>query len=488
MNNPSMEKNLVKLVEYKIKDTLLNLIYDLSENSEQKIEYVVPNSIHEIKGKLEKAYAELDNVLETQDRNSYEKELSSLIKEITEAGINLNKYMAFNDQLGEKLLRAYKLDDIKNFDNNIPLNNSGLVDTVRGYLSTLPDNIESKFAMGELISVLPLRMTRERYMDYVAKGVSLLTEGLPAEFANSCIDRLKDMFYADCDIDFKADFPLMYEKLKSTAETIDELDKDGITEALSDIDGNVDAIQDIYAILNMYFNDVIYLQILSMFAVDTEFLFNDDMILKDLYYSLRNVITTKDTSFIEDIFERAENEIEERFELSKPIEEELSEKIKSMTEEDYKALSDDTKTAINVNNTISEMFYRELDEHIMLLKDKNKSTDEMTGELTEYVDKVTETMANSEKKFIKQNFLKNLPCPMSKDELAEYCAYALDGINDRALSLVTYGNIFQITDEAEKEINEHEHHHHHHDHDCTCGHDHGHEHHHGHNCSCGHHH
>ena len=489
MNNPSTEKNLVKLVEYKIKDTLLNLIYDLSENSESKTEYVVPNSILAIRDKIEKAYVELENVLETTDRDDFEKELSSLTKDITDAGINLNRYISFNDQLGEKLLRAYKLADIKNFDNNIPLNNSGVADTVRGYLQTLPDNIESKFAMGELISVLPLRMTRERYADYVTKGVSLLTEGLPEEFANACVDRLKDMFYTDCDKDFKADFPLMYEKLKSTAETIDELDKDGITEALSDIDGNIDAIQDIYALLSVYFNDVVYLQILSMFAVDPEFLFNDDMLLKDLYYSLKNVITTKDVTFIEDIFERTENEIEERFDISKPIEEELSEKIKAMTEEDYKTLSNDTKTAINVNNTISEMFYSELDEHIMLSRNENKEINEMTKELTDYIDRVTEPMSNAEKKIVKQNFLKNLPCPMSKNELAEYCAYALDGINDRALSLVTYGNIFQITDEAAKEINEHEHHHHH-DHDCSCGHDHhhGHEHHHGHDCSCGHHH
>lgn len=488
MNNPSTEKNLVKLVEYKIKDTLLNLIYDLSENSESKTEYVVPDSILSIRSKIEKAYAELDSVLDTTERYDFENEINSITREITAIGINLNRYISFNDQLGEKLLRAYKLDDIKNFDNNIPLNNSGLVDTVRGYLSTLPDNIEGKFAMGELISVLPLRMTRERYTDYVAKGVSLLAEGLPDEFANACIDRLKDMFYADCDKDFKADFPLMYEKLKSTAETIDELDKDGITEALGDIDGNIEAIQDIYALLSVYFNDAVYLQILSMFAVDEEFLFNDDMLLKDLYYSLRNVITTKDNSFIEDIFERTENEIEERFELSKPIEEELSEKIKSMTEEDYKALSDDTKTAINVNNTISEMFYRELDEHIMLSRGKDENIEEKTKELTDYISSVTEPMANSEKKLLKQNFLKNLPCSMSKDELAEYCAYSLDGINDRALSLVTYGSIFQITDEAAKEINEHEHHHHHHDHDCSCGHDHhhGHEHHHGHNCSCSH--
>lgn len=486
MKNTSAEKNLVKLVEYKIKDTLLNLIYDLSDDPASKAEYIVPKSILSIKDKLEKAYTDIDLILDTSERDDFEKELSSIVNEITAIGANLNKYISFNDRIGEKLLRAYKLDDIKNFDNNIPLNNSGVADTVRGYLSTLPDNIEGKFEMAELISSLPLRMTRERYIDYVKKGIELLTEDLPSGFANSCIERLKDMFYADCDTDFSKDFPLMYEKLKSVEETIDCLDKEGIMEALSDLDENFNAVQDIFALLSVYFNDAVYLQIISMFAVDSEFLFKDDMFLKDLYYSMRDVITTKDTTFAEDIFERAGNEIEERFDLSKPLEDELSKQIKSMTEKDYEELPADLKTAINVNNTISEMFYKELDEYILLSGNVDKEIQDMTKELTDHINTVTEQMANSEKKVLKQVFLKNIPCPMSKEELAEYCAYALDGINDRALSLVTYGEIFQITDKAEEEINEHKHHHH--DHNCSCGHDHHHEHHYSHNCSCGSHH
>ena len=481
MNTPATEKKLVKLVEYKIKDTMLNLIYDLAENPASKAGYIIPKSILEIRDRLEKAYTELENILDTTERKEYEEEISSITKEIIKCGLNVNKYISANEQLGEKLLRYYKLNDVKNVDSSIPLNNSGLSDTVRGYVSTLPESFEGKFAMAELISVLPLRMTRERYADYVKKGVALLTKDLPDEFANSCIDRLKDMFYADCDDSFKDDFPLMYEKLDITKKDIDSLDKEGITDALNDIDGNVEAIQSIYALLSVYFNDVIYMQVLSMFAVDSEFLFNDDMILKDLYYSLKDVITTKDTSLLEDIFERTENEISERFELSKPIEEELSEKMKSMSQEDYETLTPDIKTAINVNNTISEMFYSELDQSLMLSRGSCESVEKMTDELIDYINSKTETLENSDRKILKQNFLKNIPCPMTKEELCDYCAYSLDGINDRALSLMTYGNIFQITDEARKEIEEH--HHHHHDHNCDCGHEH---HHHEHNCDCGH--
>ena len=493
MNTPATEKKLVKLVEYKIKDTMLNLIYDIAENPASKAGYIVPNSILNIRDSLEKAYTELENVLDTTDRKSYEEELSSITKEIIKCGLNVNKYISANEQLGEKLLRYYKLNDVKNVDSSIPLNNSGLSNTVRGYVSTLPESFEGKFAMAELISVFPLRMTGERYADYISKGVTLLTKDLPDEFANSCIDRLKDMFYADCDENFKEDFPLMYEKLDITKKDINNLDKEGIMEALNDIDGNVEAIQGIYALLSVYFNDVIYMQILSMFAVDSEFLFNDDILLKDLYYSLKNVITTKDTSLLEDIFERTENEISERFELSKPIEEELSEKMKAITHEEYEELSPDIKTAINVNNTISEMFYSELDQSLMLSRGSSENVEKMTAEFINYINSKTENMENSDRKIIKQNFLKNIPCPMTKEELCDYCAYSLDGINNRELSLMTYGNIFQITDEAKKEMEEHHHHnhecscdheHHHHDHDCSCGHEH--HHHHDHDCDCNH--
>lgn len=480
MNTPETEKKLVKLVEYKIKDTFLNLIYDLAENPAAKAEYIIPQSILDIKDKLEKAYIELENILDKTERKEFEDELSSITNEIIACGLNVNKYISANEQLGERLLRCYKLNDVKNVDDAIPLNNSGLVDTVKGYISTLSDSFESKFAMADLISVFPLRMTRERYADYITRGIELLTKDLPKEFANSCIDRLKDMFYADCDDNFKADFPLMYEKLEAIKESIDELDKEGITEALNDIDGNVEAIQNIYALLSVYFNDVTYLQVLSMFAVDSEFLFNDDMLLKDLFYSLKDVITTKDTSLLEDIFERAENEISERFDLSKPIEEEISEKMKALTSEKFNALPDDTKTAINVNNTISEMFYSELDQNLMLSRGTSDEVENTTKELINYINTKTENMPNSDKKILKQNFLKNIPCPMTKEELCDYCAYSLDGINDRAISLMTYGNIFQITDEARKEMEEHSHHHH--SHNCNCGHDHHHEH----NCSCGH--
>ena len=102
MNTPETSKKLVKLVEYKIKDTLLNLIYDLAENPASKAGYIIPKSILNIKDKIEKAYVEFENVVDTTERDDFEDQLKIITREIIASGININKYVAYNEQLGEK--------------------------------------------------------------------------------------------------------------------------------------------------------------------------------------------------------------------------------------------------------------------------------------------------------------------------------------------------------------------------------------------------
>lgn len=176
---------------------------------------------------------------------------------------------------------------------------------------------------------------------------------------------------------------------------------------------------------------------------------------------------------------------------------------------DWDNLSDELKTTISVNNAVSNRFYRELEEEIMTPQDLEKeyTTEELANDVNTYIADVCAELPKTKEKFLKQKFLKNIPCPMTQEEFVDYATYSLDGVNDKLVSLVAYGNIFEIVDALEKQ--EHEHgdscdcgheHHHEHGHDCSCGHEHhhehghdcgcGHEHHHehGHDCGCGHHH
>ncbi len=468
------EKKLVELVEYRLKDVLLNLIYDIAENPASKAEYVMPKCISEIYGDIKTAYTKLADLFEKTDRAEFEAEIRGITDKIVKSAVNINRYTSFNDALGQKILRMYKLEDISRVGKEVPLNNGRVAELVKGFVGGLEENYESSFKKAEIVSALPLRMTRERFDDYVRRGTKLLIDGLPEGFAQSSVSRLKDIFYADCENEFSADIPLMYEKLKATEESLAELEGEALMEAMGDIDGNLDALGDMYGVLGMYYNHAMYLNILSLFVVDSDFIFGDDMVLKDLYFALKEMITTGDESLKEDILERAGDEISDRFDAYRHEEDKILKAINSLKSEELDALDDNIKMTLNVSNTINSMYLSELDEHIMLDGKNDADKDKAVDELVEYINKITENMANVEKKRLKQVFLGHIPTPMSNDELCEYCGYALDGINDKNISLMTYSDIFHILDEDdEDEEHEHHEHHHHHDHEhCGCGHEH----------------
>lgn len=471
------EKKLVEIVEYRVKDALLNLIYDIADDPASETEYIPPKRFSDISDNIRKAYIKLCDVLEATDRSEFESMLDGILAEITECAVNINRYTSYNDMLGQEMLREYKLADISGIGDEVALNNGRVVEIVKEYVHGLEEDFESGFKKSEIVSSLPLRMTRERCSDYIRRGIKLMTAGLPEGFAQSSIERLKDMFFSKCDEDFSADFPLMYEKLNATRESISELDSEALMEAMGDIDGNTQALGEMYDILGIYYNNVMYLSILSLFVVDTDFIFGGDMVLRDLYFAMREMLSSGDESFREEILERAGNEISDRFDKIRPDEEKILKAIDSFTAEEFEALNEDIKMTVNVSNTVNSMFFSELDEHIMLKNGGGDDVDKAIDGLIEYINDVTADMPNSEKKLLKQRFLSRIPSPMSNDELCSYCSYALDGINDRNISLMTYSDIFHIIDEDK---DEHEHHHSH-DHD-HCGHGHAHHHH----CGCGH--
>ncbi len=467
------EKKLVELVEYRLKDVLLTLIYDVADNAALKSEYVLPKCISEIYDDISKAYIKLGDVFETTERSEFEAELKDITDKIVKSAVNINRYTSSNEALGQKALRMYKLSDIEEIGDEVPLNNGRVAELVKGYVSGLKDDYADNFKKAEIISSLPLRMTRDRFADYVRRGVKLLADGLPEGFAQSSISRLKDIFYADCENEFQKDLPLMYEKLKSTEESLSELDSEALTEAMDDIDGNLSALGEMYNILEFYYSHVIDMSILSLFVVDSDLIFGDDMVLKDLYFALKEMLSTGDKSLKDDILERTGDEISDRFDKFRPQEEKMLKLINSLKSEEYEALDENIKTTLNVSNTINSMYSGELNERIMLAGGEDEDIDKAVDGLIEYINNVTENMQNSEKKLIKQIFLGHIPTPMSNEELCEYCGYALDGINDKSISLMTYSDIFHIIDDEDDEDDEHEHHHHHHDHEhCGCGHEH----------------
>ena len=216
--------------------------------------------------------------------------------------------------------------------------------------------------------------------------------------------------------------------------------------------------------------------------VDDEFLFGDDMIIKDLYYSICDCIRDNDYSLMPTILDRLNNEIEERYENSKGLESEISKSVSKI--KDISEFDEQTRVSIFVNNAISQAYANDIDQQIMMGSEESRNVDELSDELCYYIENVVTNFDIPKQKNIKQDFLKNIPCTMNDNEFMDYAAYCLNGINDKNTSIMCFIDIFDITDKVEEhEHDDHGHNHHHGEHGC-CGHNH--EHSHGEHDCCGH--
>lgn len=474
MNTENMGKKLIQLTSYKIKNSLLNLINDLAENPQPQGICIMPESYHQIYRDICRLFTELAVILEKEDRTEFGKKLTGIKKRIEETALNLNRYIFMNDYVKDILYNEYKLRETKNEDDGILLDNRIVVKNAEHFISHISNDIRGRFELGKLIAAVPLRMTREKYADYVTAGLMLMTEDTSDAFACACIERIRDMFNARPDDSLKADFPYMYEKLDIMLGTVGTMNETELIDSIQDILGNEETINAVFEIIRIYFNDIRYMQIVSAYAVDTDFLFDEDMMLKDLYYAMSNAINTEDDSLTEEISSRAVDEIDRVSDMAEALEKELN----AVDKGELESAPEDIKLIMNINTAVTELFYSEVDD-ILMESSSDKAPEELARELAEYVNTSALSISSDLRKLMKQRFLEIIPCPMSKKEAVEYIAYALDGINDRSISLMTYGDIYGLTAYVHDHEHVHEHEHEHHRH--------GHEHHH-HDCGCGHHH
>lgn len=460
--NKISNKDIIDLIEYKLKDTLFNLMYDILESPVEDVANP-PEALKAIEGKIQQLYVNIIEYLDrpVNERKDFEKDINKLRDDIVNLAMDISKYISINDHLGNYIMKDYKLKEIEKIADQVPLNNSAIAHNLEHYLSHKEDNIETAFKKGEIMSALPLRMTRAKYNDYVSAAFKLMTKEIPSQFASATVNRLKDMFYTKDTEKMSKDFTLMAETINEIYN-IEEFKEEEAEEYFSLLDDNHNTLVEAYEAISVLYYNSVYLDILNDFTIDFDFLFEDDFVVKDLYYSVCDCIRSGDFSLKENILDSLNNEIETRFDKFEKKEKEILDAIDKTPLDN---ISEDSKTAVNILNAINYYYNRTLDNEIMTAKG-NENIDT----LLDYINSVTENMSSAYRKFIKQRFLQHLPCPYSNEELVDYVHYSLSGTDDKNTILVACSDIFEIIDKDED--NKEHHHHNHHNHNCSCGHDH----------------
>ncbi len=510
--NDNIISSAMELIQLKLKDTMLNLAYDMCDLHLSTPETEIPAEIGTQIDKV-KAYAQkLTEILskDLSEREDYITELKTLRSEYAQTCMGVFLYVSLLNSAGSYGMWQYKCRCAE----QMPAENYGFIehstrDYIDDFIACAESDSQKHFNMSKIISLVPLRMPRERFNDLVAAGLKEIIKDTNLSNAKLAVKMLKTGYYPISAEEYGKALP----EIKAAAEELyarplDKLTGEELESYLGEIDTAMNTLEELADYLNIAYNDINYLIALSSFCIDEEYLTDDDMLLKDVLYSCKDMLESGDYDLYADaLSEKAADTIEERFNDLREKDNKLSEYVNRYIDTDN--MSEQAMNIIRTYVNIQMLYTLELADEITKYDESDdtpvdeNAAKELTEELISFLSSVPESISAAKNKFLRKEFLASLPVIMSEADFNAYLDYALEPLRGKSSGIAAITDICDmlmaegiIPDEYDDEDEEHEcscGHHHHHDHSHSHDHSHlhvvhDHDHDHEHHCNCGHHH
>ena len=326
----------------------------------------------------------------------------------------------------------YQLKVAKTYPDK-PLDNKTVLEEIYKLLEDEEETKTLEENGGLLMSIVNCSMTKDNYREYIYRGLNILFQEATEKMIDSTINTLKFNFAP-----FKY---LENSKEKNTLINIfnkkyDEIEENELLKLLETLDNIGEAysskIGDIGAIYGCF------MDILAIynFAVDTDYIFKDDFILKDMYYYTCEMIENKDYSMYENIEENIENKYEE-------ILNNVIKNDKKIKKQIYKKPYDEYSDALKVCIALEDYSNLNFEKNILFKSSCNnnnmatqKFLDEKIEEFLSFIDNLD--VSNTMLKRLKQQFFFYIPCPLGLNALKIYFKNALEGLKTETTILVGY--------------------------------------------------
>lgn len=482
MDLQALTKDTFEMIQYKIKDVLLNILYETvdlyafpQEGAIEGAEF--PLELIKLKSELKDYIKAIPQELKKncEERLPFLEKLGDYRNRVAESYYKGSLYLSRLSMYDDMYTFSIRKEAVKDIEKDVRL------DDFKEYLEHLAEEIENmgemgSYMMGTLLSLFPLRMSKSKYADYVKRGLTELFEGENSDFISSYLNLMKTRINPAALKGYgESSWPIKecIEQLENT--NINELDIEGLTEKSVFIENSREDMGDIIECYDVLYNIVTYMDAFLRYCIDEEFVFEGDLKFKDLMYATVELLDSPEPEVMgETLEENIENMIEELYNKYTDKEKKLNKKLDKLKEKD---MPEELETSVNVYTTLESTFIVEVADELPGISDDNKeiTAEQAIEQILDYIDKNIGSYPLPQQKFVKKAFLSSIPSYFDAEEAYEYMAYSLDGIKDKATLLVCMGDVLELTDPGDDED---EHHHHHHDHDhCGCDHDHDHDHH-----------
>lgn len=468
MNKKELDILAINYIKDKLSLNILNNVYEIgayfNDNSYEDME----NSIKVIRDKLPKYFYDIKNVisLDFEKRESFINNIKEDIKNIEELTLPLIATLKFSDLLVSIISDYYQIKVAK-----IDKDNKFEPNTVLTQVYKLLENEEKNNTLEEngglLLSIINCSMTKENYKEYITRSLNILFEQATEKMVDATIETLKFKFAPFFYLEESEEkqqllniFNKKYDSLEEDEllETLETLDKIGqkYSNKIGDIGAIYGCFMDILAIYN--------------FAIDTDYLFKDDFILKDMYYYTCEMIENKDFSMYENIENNIENKYEE-------ILQKIATNEKIIKKQVYKKSYDDYTDAIKVCVSLDDYSSLNFEKNVLFKSQCNNTNIATQQFISEKIEEFLTFINNLNidniiAKKLKQQFFFYIPCPLGLNSLKIYFKNAFEGLKEETGLLVAYKFLALANPQAFEESMELEHHHHHHCCDENCNHSH----------------
>jgi len=462
-NKNELEKLNIDITRLKLKNNILNLVYEVCEQKKYLNNHKLFNETLNINSQLNSYIIQLRKILEKDlnNREEYIKNLTQLKEKILKHSNVIFAHLAFIAITEELLSKEINIKQIKEIEESTPFSaeiaRDLIIDYCQNYINFLDSNskhqFENLFRKSDLLSCFDLNMTRQKYEDYIKNSFQLLFANLSKTFVDKSIKILKYFDFVPFLIEnpenlYKESFDIINnifnENLKS--KSVDELKN--LLDKLDDNYNNVNLTMDF---LETLYSNTNYLINISSFCIDSNFIFEDDFEIKDLYYSACNILDSAENEYlIDDVKNIAEEKIEYLYNKIKQEENKFKKITKNIQDK-----TEEIKNYIKIQETLNDNFFAKLDRNYFYETEENNlelepvTKEYIQNKAEEFIKEINcirDKIGNKKLKIIKQLFIKNLPCPFNNNEIADYIEFSTEDVNN--LLYISLSNIIDFFEEV----------------------------------------
>lgn len=370
---------------------------------------------------------------------------------------------AYNHDLNEKIIKK-SMDYLNNFDNR---------------------SIEEKVA--NLMSVIPIKMTREKYYDYVRESIKNKYKTQPEHlnvYINSLKRRLNPMGYPGYGSVFLGIAELISNIEKEIPDENTELTNNELYNAIDEVWESLSELKEynyiITELLNAMYEICTCMEVLLLYLPNWNDFFKDDLPAADLCYSIReNINSELKSEFLERIESITAKTVNphEFLEVNKSLINQIEISNENLNDKEineiYTTYLSILRTLFSDINVNSIKFFEETDE-IKNTPSENE-VDSITEEIIDYIKEVSGKLSPKNVKLLRQYSFLIINTSYSTEKVLSYLRDCLLSADAKYLNYCD-NMLEELFFSEGYYVNEHQHHHQHHDGCCDHDHEHSHEH------------